>query len=900
MSLATGARLGPYEVTAQIGAGGMGEVYSATDTNLKRSVALKVLPAAVATDSGRLTRFQREAEVLASLNHPNIAAIYGLERSSDTMALVMELVEGPTLADRIGQGAIPIEEALAIAAQIAAALEAAHEQGVVHRDLKPANVKVRSDQTVKVLDFGLAKAMDSGGAAMNVSQAPTLTSPAMTQLGVIIGTAAYMAPEQASGRPVDKRADIWAFGVVLWEMLVGRQMFEGETVSHVLAAVLTKDPDLSDVPARVRPLLARCLERDPRRRLRDIGDAMSLVAGPGAPTTTVAVGPARVSRLPRWLALAGWAVGALAVLAVIAWLRPAPVPDADAPVVRFEIERTTDVYNRTSTAFAVSPDGLKLAYYGAGSDGPQTLLVRTLATGEVRELRSVTAAPLADSLFWSPDSRQLVRGSVSGAEVLDIASGATRPLCDCRWIGGSWGRDGTILLGGFGDNLGILRLSPGQNAPVQLTAGDPERGERDAYPVALPDGRRFLFARANPGQGAATYVGSFDGTTPRRIADGSRRAFIPAAGGRPAYLLGTGAPGGVIAQPFDPDTASVTGPPVTVVGGAVAVSVSENGVLATSAPGSRPRTTPTWFDRKGMSLETVGPAGLIDAVALSPDGRTLAVSEGEGERQGRRATGSLVDIWLHDLSRGSRTRFTFGRGAAPVWSPDGRRLAYSAAQGGGVYQRAADGTGAESALLPNDGPAWINDWSSDGRVVIYSAPPPGGPGNDLWSFSMEAGARSKPVPYIVGPSLQQQAQLSPDGRFIAYGSDQAGGWEIFVQPFPNASEGKWMVSNGGGAEPRWSRDGKELFYFSGQKLMAVPVTLRPTFSAGVPVALFEAPIQSGNTNDSHRWHVAPDGKRFLLLVGDGRNQAEPLDVVVNWPALLKDPSGDARRDGSRR
>ena len=890
MSLPAGARLGPYEVTVQIGAGGMGEVYSAIDTNLKRSVALKVLPASVATDSGRLTRFQREAEVLASLNHPNIAAIYGLERSGETTALVMELVEGPTLADRIGQGAIALDEALSLASQIASALEAAHEQGIVHRDLKPANIKVRHDGTVKVLDFGLAKALGSdaaSAAAVSVSMAPTLTSPAMTQMGLILGTAAYMAPEQASGKPVDKRADIWAFGVVLWEMLAGRQMYEGETISHVLAAVLTREPDLTVGSPRVRPLLARCLEKDPRKRLRDIGDAMSLVQG-----ADVQAGPLALAGSRRGLVIGGWAVaGALAAaVGALVWLWPAPAVETSPPSVRFQIERTTDVYNRTSTAFAVSPDGLLLAYYGAGRDGPQTLLVRTLATGEVRELISGAAVPLLDSLFWSWDSKQLVRGAASGAEVFDIASGSARLLCECRWVGGSWNREGTILLGGLAAGSGISRLSVGQRTPVQLTAGYAGRNERDGYPVALPDGRRFLFSRATPGQGAATYVGSLDGGAPTRMIEGSRRAFVPAAGGQPPYLLGIDA-SGVIAQPFDPDTARVTGPAVTLVAGAVGLSVSENGVLATSAPGSRPRTIPTWYDRKGMSLGTVGEAGFIEAVALSPDGRRLAVAEGEvGQRAPRQRPGAGSDIWLHDLVTTTRRRFSFSGGSTPVWSADGRRIAFSSPRAGvpTVHQRAADGTGAETPLFTHDRAAWVNDWSNDGRVVIYSSPSREGIGNDLWSLSMEAGADPKPVPYIVAPSLQQQAQLSPDGRFVAYGSDQGGGWEIYVQPFPNASDGKWMVSNGGGAEPRWSRDGKELFYFAGQTLMAVPVSLRPTFSAGTPVALFKAPVQPGNTNDSHRWQLAPDGRRFLLLASDGKDEAQPLDVIVNWPALLKD------------
>ena len=867
----------------------MGQVYRARDTKQDRDVAIKILPEAFAHDADRLARFQREAKTLASLNHPNIAAIYGLEESGGVLALVMELVEGDDLTQRIAHGAIALDGALPIAKQIADALEAAHEQNIIHRDLKPANVKVRPDGMVKVLDFGLAKAMEPAGAAAAAmaSQAPTITTPAMTRMGMILGTAAYMAPEQASGKPVDKRADIWAFGVVLWEMLTGRRMFEGETISHVLAAVLTKEPDLTAVPPRVRHLLTRCLEKDPRKRLRDIGDAMSLVAGADTPAPDAEHGAPGVTGPRRWLGLGGWAAaGTLAAaFAVAVWLQPEASVDADPPMVRFQIERTADVYNRTATAFAISPDGLTLAYYGAGRDGPQTLLVRTLATGEVREVSSGIAVPQPSSLFWSPDNRQLARGSASGGQVFDLVTGTARPLCDCRWVGGSWNRDGTILVGGFGVREGISRLSAGDRTRVAVTTVDASRGEQDTWPVFLPDGRRFLFTRSTAGAGVATYLGTLDGGAPTRIGDGSRRVFVPAASGRGPYLLGIDA-SGLVAQPFDLDTASVTGAAITVVAGAFAVSASENGVLATSAPGSSPLTIPTWLDRKGTSVGQVGEAGLIDAVALSLDGRKLAVAEGSIGPAGR-----LNAIWLRDLASGARTRVTLNPDPAgtPVWSPDGTRIAFTTRRGGVnlLYQRAADGTGGETPLFPYDGHAWANDWSGDGRWVIYSTPRPGMVGNALWAVPMQDGTARKPVPYLVASAIQQQAQFSPDSRFVAYGSDESGTWEVYVQPFPNASDGKWVISSGGGVEPRWSRDGKELFYFSGQTLMAVPVSVRPTFSNGAPVALFDAPIQAGYTSDSHRWQVAPDGQRFLLLANAGQGQAAPLDVVVNWPALLK-------------
>jgi eukaryotic-like serine/threonine-protein kinase len=886
-----GAKLGSYEITAKLGEGGMGEVYRATDSRLRREVAIKVLPQAFLQDPERLARFEREAQVLAQLQHPNIAAIYGIEESASSRALIMELVEGETLAERISRGSLSPDEALPIARQIAEALEAAHERGIVHRDLKPQNVKLRPDGTVKVLDFGLAKALEPVRGSGDPSRSPTLmNSPTMTaagtQLGVILGTAAYMAPEQARGKTIDKRADIWAFGAVLFEMLAGARAFPGDEVSDVLASVLAREPNLTAVPPRVRRLLTRCLEKDPRKRLRDIGDAMGLVDGPGVAAPNAETAATMLKRM-RLFTAGGWtAAAALAVslVAALGW-RPGSLSESDPPIAKFRIERASDVYNRTASAFAVSPDGLMLAYYDAGSDGLPTLFVRILATGDVREVPgSATAAPRPNSLFWSPDSRQLVRGAATGGQVFDLSTGTSRPLCDCSYVGGSWNRDGTILLGGFDSRAGISRVSANDRTPVAVTTVAASADERDTWPVFLPDGRRFLFTRTTAAAGVATYVGSLDGDPPKRVVDGSRSIFVPVAGGRGSYLLGVES-AGLVAQPFNLSTMTVTGPVVTVAVGATSASASGNGVLATNVDGGRPKTVPTWFDRKGTSLGQVGEAGFIDAVALSRDGRKLAVSRVPD------ANPAGSDIWLYDLVGGSRTRLTFSRGSTPVWSPDGTRIAFTSRRNGVnlLSQRAADGTGGEIPLFDYDRNAWVNDWSGDGRWVIYSTPSTdkGAGGNGLWAFPMAGGTERKSVPYLVASPMQQQAQFSPDGRFIAYGSDQSGTWEIYVQPFPNAAEGKWMVSSGGGTEPRWSADGKELFYFSGQTLMAVPVSVRPTFTNSVPQALFDAPILAGYTSDSHRWQVASDGRRFLLLANDGKNQGPPLDVIVNWPALLQ-------------
>jgi serine/threonine protein kinase len=868
MPLTPGSRIGSHVVLSLIGEGGMGEVYRARDTTLDREVAIKRLPDAVANDPERLARFEREAKSLAALNHPNVAQIYAVEAGT----LVMELVPGEPL-----QGPLPLDTALDYARQIASALEAAHDKGIIHRDLKPGNVMVTPDGVVKVLDFGLA-ARDAAYTQADPNQSPTLTAP--ISAGMILGTAAYMAPEQASGKPVDKRADIFAFGVVLWEMLTGRRMFEGETVSHVLAAVLTKEPDLAAVPPRVHHLLSRCLEKDPKKRLRDIGDAMSLVsAGIDQP---VASTPSSRQRI--W-SLAGWLTAGVAVLfAVVQWPRSAVDVGNGPPVARFSIPRTLDLYGQTASAFALSPDGLKLAYYDQADDGRYALLVRDVSSGGVSEVTGASRVfgPRPDSLAWSTDSRQLFRAIQGGAMVIDVATGASRHLCDCRVVGAAWNRDGTILLGAFGSGQGIRRMSAGEQAPVVVTAPNWDLGEQDRWPMFLPDGRRFLFTRTTAG-GNATYQGTLDGAEVRRIADGSARAIVTAPGGS-HYLIGIDA-SGAWARPFDVDSLTAAATAKTLVAGAASISVSEAGVIATSTASTRPRTIPTWFDRSGAPVGTVGAGGFFESVALSDDGRMLAVAESALGSGGRH------DIWALDAVTGVKNRLTFhdGNDSTPAWSPDGRRIIYASIRGGArLFQRSTDGTGDEAPLFDHDGDVYPNDWSSDGGWVLYSQGQTlSSTNNDLWVVPVTGGVVGKPVPYLVGPGRQQQGRFSPDGRFVAFGSDQSGAFEIYVQPFPDASKGKWMVSAGGGTEPRWSQDGKELFYFSGQSLMAVPVSLSPTFSFGTPVKLFDAPLPAGYTNESDLWQVAPDGKRFLFLPLAGPQPGPPLDVIVNWPALMK-------------
>jgi Tol biopolymer transport system component len=766
VTLEPGTRLGHYEIVSALGEGGMGAVYRARDTGLHREVAIKVLLPAVAGDPDRLARFGREAQVLASLNHPNIAAIYGLVDTDEGKALVLELVEGPTLADRIATGPIPVDEALAIARQIADAVDAAHEQGIVHRDLKPANIKIRPDGTVKVLDFGLAKAIEPAAVSSpSVTMSPTISLNA-SMAGLILGTAAYMSPEQASGKPVDKRADIWAFGVVLWEMVTGERMFDGETTSHVLAAVLTQDPDLSRVPHRIRRLLSRCLEKDAKKRLRDIGDAMSLL-------DTGAAATASGARLRRWPVVVASTVAGLLALALGAalWFTPrGPAAAADAPAVRFQIERSSvDPYNNAGAAFAVSPDGRFLAHYIPDAGGRAALSIRTLATGDHREIAG-SAVLSPQTPFWSPDSRQVAYARTVVSSVFDVVTGTTRELCACRFRGGSWNRDGVILLGSSPANAQpIRRASLDGGTPVALTKVDSSIGEQDSWPVFMPDARRFVFTRSRPGSMAATYMGSLDGDEPKRIADGARTLFAVLPGGAGPHLLGIDA-GGLVAQSFDLATMRTVAEPFIVVPGSAAASLSDNGILATSAPATRPITLPAWFDRNGGQLGSIGAPGPIQGVALAADGRTVAVSA-------RADTGTLAAdgreggsrLWLRDAT-GLNRRLDPEGGDAPVWSPDGRAIVVAVQRQGdfNMYERSASGAGSEKRIFSSDRNTFANDWSRDGRWVIYTVPKKGS-GDldlDLWVVPVyRAGDTATPAPYLTGPARLAHAKVSHAARF---------------------------------------------------------------------------------------------------------------------------------------
>jgi serine/threonine-protein kinase len=606
---------------------------------------------------------------------------------------------------------------------------------------------------------------------------------------------------------------------------------------------------------------------------------MSLVGNPGADRVAQPVASSRS-------ALAGWsAAGLLAVaLAVVAWPRTdLPTVAGNLPAVRFKIDRSApNIAANSPTAFALSPDGQFLAHYGVGAGGRILLSIRTLVTGETREVPDSLAhnqmAP-----FWSMDSRYVVYPTTRAVQVFDVATSTVRDLCACRFQGGSWNRSGVILLGAWRPGDPIQRLSLEDRTLRPVTTVDPATGARDQWPVFLPDGQRFLFTRTTTSEPAATYLASLDGGEPTRVTDGSRRMLwsSPEAGGQ--WLLGIEA-GGLVAQAFDAATARTTGEPIVVTPGAFAASISDNGVLATTPTASGAVMRPAWFDRTGQVLGYVGDPGPIYAASLSPDGRSVVVQQ-PGVRPGEGGAGFMR------TSTGGNRRLPNNQGSAVVWSPDGSQMIVSSYRDGRVnlFRVAADGSGGETRVFSSSGDVHANDWSRDGRWVIYTSRKDEGSelDLDLWVYPTDGRSDAKPAPYLTGSAREAQAEFSPDGRFVAYISTEIGAPGVYVQPFPDASGGKWLISPDGGVEPHWNPDGTELFYFSGQTLMAVPVRLQPAFSHGTPVRLFDAPVMPWYVNDSDRTQVTDRGQRFLLLVNSEKNVVPPLDVVVNWPSLLE-------------
>ncbi len=896
MSLPAGTRLGPYEILAPLGAGGMGEVYRARDTRLDREVAIKVVPEGFADDPERQARFEREAKMLASLNHPNIATLHALEHIDGTYLLVMELVAGEGLDERIARGPIPVEEAIPIGLQVAEGLEAAHERGIVHRDLKPGNVKVRPDGTVKVLDFGLAKAYemvtgDDPSRSPTLLQSPTVTSPA-TRAGVILGTAAYMSPEQARGKPVDKRADIWAFGCLLYEMLAGKRLFAGDTISDTLAAVLRQDVDWASLPAgpppSIRSLLARCLERDPKRRLRDIGDGRIVLAEAlAAPRSAASAGATSAVEVPSSSHSHGLASGAArGARALVPWMvtSAAILVAAALAILYVDARRQRDAgagrvmrlqivpprgerLNLGLRPFAISPDGSTLAY--VVSKGATTELhVRSLDSGQ-----SATVPGTEGALhpIFSPDGKWIAfQGGVKLKKVA-VSGGSPVTLGDApSFRGAIWSEDGWIY---FVANqyVPITRVFAAGGAPTAVTRIRTAEGEQQhRWPELLPGGRVLLYA--------VGFGGDWDDATivAERLDSGERKVLVK-GGTFPRYLpsghLVYARAGALYAVTFDVRSLEVSGSPVEVArdvyvdeSGYAAMDVSRTGLLVTAPADSVVGDLMlSWVDRTGRSEPLNLPRQPYLNPSISPDGMRVAVGIGNG-------------LGVIDLGRQALARLTLGaRAENPVWSGDGRRLYFGFEKGKSyqVFSKRSDDSGGEQLVFPSDTSENPVQMSADGSRLLTVRIARDGQTELLLRDVGRGVGSGEPQPLVKSLFLDYSATLAPDGRFAAYQAEETGRPEIYVRP-TSGEDRKWQVSAGGGTFPLWSPAGKEIFYLSGLKLMAVSVDSHgDDVQFGAPQVLFE-------NHEIYYYDVARDGKRFLVAENPNPGLSSHLDVVLNW------------------
>jgi eukaryotic-like serine/threonine-protein kinase len=876
MRLASGTRLGPYKIASQLGVGGMGEVYRATDTSLGRDVAVKVLPAAFASDEDRVARFEREARTLACLNHPNIAAVYGLERSGETLALVMELVTGPTLADSIA-GPMPPDKAMHIARQVAYALEAAHEQGIVHRDLKPANIKVRADGTVKVLDFGLAKSMlDDPQTDRLSTESPTIVSPALTQTGVILGTAAYMSPEQATARFVDKRSDIWAFGCVLYEMVTGRRAFEAPTVTETLALILERDVDWTKVPAttppRVTTVLRRALEKDPRNRLHDIADARIELedARTLAPPVDRAV-PRRT-----WpLALAAVAVSLLAATA--AWsLKPTSIGvPATNEVIRLAVTPELPLSADSQGIVALSPDGRSLAYVAVSNGRPQLFLRRL----DRFEGTPVPGTEGADNIAFSPDGNWIA--FAADRKIKRVATGGGPPIVVCEFaegLGLSWESNDAILFNP-GRASGIFRVAAVGGTPsvvTKLRVGDTEHQSPDA----LPGGKALLYNTRVGGNNdnSQIYAESLETGERNLVARGSGARYI--ATGHVVYADGSS----LFAVPFDRARLVTTGKPIALQGDVrltpAAIpqfAISTNGSMAyVPAVGTTPKDTLVWVDRKGIEQPTSLSDTALTMPRLSPDGKRVAMLLGGGNG----TQGGAADLWSFDLARNNaRSRLTFDSiSSFPLWSPEGTRFAYSTGLSGRyeIHVRTVDGL-SDDKLSSTEGTNYPLSWSPDGRSIATVSVSPT-TANDIWIYTLG----QPPTSHIFLQTRFREGAptFSPDGNWLAYASDQSGRNEIYMRPVSRPGQ-EVTISTDGGSEPLFASLAGQLFYRHGNAMMAVAIKTTPSVEIGTPQRLFEGRY-NGSAGFWPNYAVTRDGQRLLMIKGTGLEAPTQIRVVLNW------------------
>jgi eukaryotic-like serine/threonine-protein kinase len=884
-----GTKLAHYEVTSHLGSGGMGDVYQATDTRLSRSVAIKLLPESFAHDTDRTARFDREARVLASLNHPNIAAIYGLENARDQKFLVMELVPGETLADRIQRGPIPIAEALEIARQIAEALEAAHEKGIVHRDLKPANIKVTADDKVKVLDFGLAKAYEQEPSASPHSNSPTLNAAA-TNAGMILGTAAYMSPEQAVGKPVDKRSDLWSFGVVLQEMLTGRQLFHGETVSHLLASVLKDAPDWTSLPSEtpdgIRKLLRRCLEKDRKKRIADAADVRLEIEDALAPASPAEATPLRAAPNPgsrlNWILLAS----ALVVIAVLAIPAARHLRETAPPEMRLDIVTpATD----NPESFAVSPDGRYVVYVASadGGAGGSRLWLRSLSATAAQPLAGTDGAVFP---FWSPDSHSIGFFADGSLKRVDVGSNTPKTLAPAQTGGGgSWNSDGIIL---FAPTLTgpLMRIAAaGGTATAATTFGKQHSGHLE--PWFLPDGKRFLFYVRGSPEVSGIYLGTLDGSAPTRVTAADSAGVYHPAG----WLLRVRSDGALVAERLDTTQAKLTGESLTLAEGVVdngrnrsGISVTATGLLAYRV-GEAVRRQLVWTDRTGKVQETMGqPDTSILNPSVAPGSHRVVIS---------RTVQGNIDIWLVDGLRMSRVTTDAATEMFPIWSYDGKQVVFRSIRSGAgeLYLTSPSGGGTDQRIVASDQLLTPTSWSADGRFLMYMTNNPQ-TGMDLMVMPM-FGDR-KPFVFVKTPFREVYGAFSPDGKWVAYQSNVSGRPEIYLRPFvpPNAAapaeaaEGEQhQVSSAGGISPLWRADGKELYYLSPSgAMMAVSVNIKGSaIDLGAPVQLFATHVSGGgvDTQQGRQYGVASDG--MFVINTELRGESGPITLIQNWDSQGK-------------
>ena len=880
-----GKTLSHYKVIEKIGSGGMGVVYRAEDTTLKREIAIKVLPEQFTKDPQRLARFEREAQLLAQLNHPNIAAIYGLEEADGVRFLAMELVEGETLAERVGKGRLPVEEALEICRQIAEGMEAAHEKGVIHRDLKPANVKVTPEGKVKILDFGLAKAFEGEVPAADISHSPTLTEE-MTRAGAILGTAAYMSPEQARGEEVDKRADIFAFGCVQYELLTGKRAFGGKTVTDTLAKILEGVPDWEALPKntpwRIQELLRRCLTKDPRDRLDGIANVrVEIRLAIEEPGTVSPMGVGNAGQPALWKRPLPWSLagGVVLIIGLMLWnLRPTTSTSTPPPVVRFVAALPADFLMASANTgiVALSRDGAQLAYAATGSGAAQLYL---------RSMDQLEAKPIPGTEdvrypFFSPDGQWL--GFFAGGKLkkVSVSGGTPVVLCDVYSpsVAADWGGDESIVF--TQPSSAIFQVPAAGGTPEALTTLDSQRGESNhGGPQLLPDGKTLLFTAVLAESGEIV-VQSLETGERRVVLEGALGArYVPS--GHLVYVQA----GTLMAVAFDLEQLEATGSATPILegvmqsGGATSrahFAFSDTGTLVyISGQGdSRQQSTLVWVDRQGNAEPLVAPPRFYLQSRLSPDGQQVIVDI---------AGPTGRDLWLlNDVRRDTLSRFTFQVGSFPLWTPDGKQITFQSQRLGGpakMFWKASDGTGTAEQLLEGELPHTAHAWSPDGKVLVFSERSPAS-SSDILLLPLEG--ERKPQPFLRTPSNETGPVFSPDGDWLAYRSNESGRQEIYVQPFP-ATGAKWQISTEGGEEAAWASSG-EVFYRNGTKMMAVDIITEPTFSHGTPKVLFEGSYYLYGPRATY--DVTPDGQKFLMIK-TGEQQVSELNVVQNWFEELK-------------